>query len=86
MFPYLAIVMIQSFYSKIKGRKEAFYVTLGVSEDNKRLTVNERSIYSILSSFDSLTKNYKVSIEKLEKLLILYRTMHSVTLLNNINN
>ena len=79
MFPYLVILVIQSFYTKIKGRKEAFYVTLGVSEDNKRLPVNEGSIYSILSSFDSLTKNYKVSIEKLEKTLILYRTMHSVS-------
>lgn len=72
------ILIVQSFYLKIKARKEAFYVTLGLSEDEKRLSVDEGSIYSILSSFDALDTSYKLSIEKLEKILILFKTMHSV--------
>ena len=80
MYPFIVILILERFYNKIKGRKECFYVTLGVSEDNKRLPVNEGSIYSILSSFDTITRKYKVTLEKLEKTLILYRMMHSVKL------
>jgi hypothetical protein len=62
----------------MKARKDAFFVMLGLSEDDKRLSVDEGSIFSILSSFDSINSNYKISIEKLEKILILFKTMHSV--------
>jgi hypothetical protein len=62
----------------MKARKDAFFVMLGLSEDDKRLSVDEGSIFSILSSFDSINSNYKISMEKLEKILILFKTMHSV--------
>lgn len=76
--PFLIILMFQNYYAKIEGRTHAFYVTLGISDDGKKLALNEGSIFSILSSFDTINRNYKVTSDKLEKVLILYRTMHSV--------